>query len=104
MDRETQAMMTEMAKEAATQAVKQTLLTIGIDHNKPLEAQKDMAALRELRTLIDDPNFQKDMMHIRKWRVAMESVENKGIITSIGLVVAGGIALIIYGFKAKFLG
>jgi len=101
MDNETQALMKQMAKATADEAVKQILLTIGIDQAHPIEAQKDMAALRELRLLIDDDEFRKDMLHLRRWRKTMDGVENKGIMAAIGMTCIGGIALMLYAFKIK---
>jgi len=101
MDNETQALMKQMAKATADETVKQILLTIGIDQGNPIEAQKDMAALRELRQLIDDDEFKKDMLHLRRWRKTMDGVENKGIMAAIGMTCVGGIALMLYAFKIK---
>lgn len=99
MDR---AEMKLIAEETAIQAVNRTLTGLGIDIHNPLEAQKDMAVLREVRNLIDDEDFHKDMLHLRRWRVTMESVESKGVLAAIGLVCLGGAGLILYAFKIKF--
>ena len=103
LDKETQALMQQMAKEAADEAVKQTLLTIGINHTHPIEIQKDMAALRELRILTDDEEFRQDMLHLRKWRINMERLESKGMIAIAGMVCFGCVAAILYTFKTKIL-
>lgn len=104
MDRETQALMKQMAEEAATEAVTKTLLTLGINSNDPLGAQRDMAALRELRELVDDEEFRKDLLHLRRWRKTMDNVESKGVIAAVGLVCFGGIALVLYAFRVKLFG
>lgn len=39
----------EIAREAATQAVHETLTGLGIDADNPMEAQQDAAMLRRLR-------------------------------------------------------
>ncbi len=103
LDKATQALMQQMAKEAADEAVKQTLITIGINHKNPIEVQKDMAALRELRTLTDDEEFRQDMLHLRKWRINMDRMESKGMMTAAGMVCLGCIAAILYAFKSKIL-
>ena len=99
MDAETQALMQQMAETAARTAVQQTLLTFGIDPTQPLEAQKDMAALRELRELVDDDEFQKDQIHLRRWRKTMESIESRGVLAAMGLLCLGGLTLILFAFK-----
>lgn len=104
MDRETQALMEKMAEEAAQAAVKQTLLTLGIDPEDPLEAQKDMATLRELRGLVDDEEFQRDMLHLRQWRKTMDQVRSKGMIAALGMICLGGASLILYAFRVKIFG
>jgi hypothetical protein len=93
--------MKELAEDAAQQAVARTLLSLGIDPANPLEAQKDMAALRELRLVVDDQEFQADMIHLRRWRKTMDTVQSKGMLAAIGMVCVGGLALILYGLKIK---
>jgi len=102
MDTETRALMRELAEESAEKAVRRTLTALGIDHENPLEVQKDLAALRELRMLTSDVDFQKDMLHLRKWRKTMDSVENRGVFAALGMAIIGGLALIITGIKFKF--
>ena len=104
MDLETQALMTQIADEAANRAVGQTLLTLGIDHKDPIAVQKDMATLRELRDLIEDPEVQKDLLGLRKWRLAMDTMQSRGFLAALGLVCVGGAALILYAFRIKLFG
>lgn len=104
MDRETQALMTQIAEEAADRAVKQTLITLGIDWEDPIGAQKDMATLREVRVLVEDPETQKDLLHLRRWRKTMDNVESKGTLGAIGLICMGGMALVLYAFRIKLFG
>ncbi len=98
-DPEIQILIQRVASEAADKAVGDVLLRLGLDPANPLEVQRDMAALRELRSLMTDPEFQKDMMHIRKWRVAMESVTKRGLLTFVALIVAGTCAAVVVGMK-----
>jgi hypothetical protein len=100
-DPETRALMKEIATEAAEEAVLKTLMTMGIDASDPIEAQRDMLALRELRALIDDPEFQKDMLHLRRWRMNMNSIESKGFLAACGMAITGFIAFIIYAFQSR---
>lgn len=80
------------------------LVSLGMDPEYPLEVQKDMAALRELRNLLDDQEFQRDMLHLRKWRKSMDSVQSKGLLAIVGMIVAGGIATLWIGFKDLLTG
>lgn len=79
MDAETKALMQNISEEAAFKAVNRTLTALGVDHENPLETQRDFAAMHEVRELLSDDEFRKDMLHIRKWRMVMERVEGKGI-------------------------
>ncbi len=99
MDEQSKALVERTAQKTADMAVQQTLTSLGIDHNNPIEVQRDMASLRELRSIMDDPEFQADMLHIRKWRRSMEKVESKGLMTLVGLVTAGVCAALWVGFK-----
>jgi hypothetical protein len=71
-----------IAEAAAESAVHKTLLTLGIDANAPLE-------------------FQKDMIHVRDWRMATDKVKQKGLIASIIFVILGGIAAILIAAGVK---
>lgn len=104
MDSETKAFMREIAEDAASKAVRHTFLTLGMDPGNPIEAQKDMAALRELRGLVEDDEFQKDLVHLRRWRRAVDSVESKGLFVGLGLMCVGGLALVVYVVKLKMFG
>ena len=102
MDTETKALMREIAEESADKAVRRTLTALGIDHENPIEVQKDLASLRELRVLTADEDFQRDMLHLRRWRKTMDAVESRGILAATGMVIIGGVALILTGVKFKF--
>lgn len=104
MDDQQKALVREIASEAASKAVRETLVTLGIDVKDPLEAQSDFAMLREMRDLIKDPELQKDLLHIRKWRLAMQGVENKGLLAVMVLLATGAVAFLLSGFKIKFGG
>jgi hypothetical protein len=104
MDQETRALIHEVAEETAKCAVKDVLTKLGIDHSNPFQIQKDMAALRELRDLLEDPEIQKDLMHLRKWRVNMETIQSRGIMKALGLATLGALAGLAYGAKVYFFG
>lgn len=99
MDQETKIIVKEVADEAAKGAVDEALTRLGVDHSDPIEVQKDMAFLREVRQLIEDPETQKDLMHLRKWRKTMDSVQNKGVMTIVGILCTGLVAALILGLK-----
>jgi hypothetical protein len=94
-----QAQIELIAAEAAKKAVKETLLTLGIDADNPLAAQKDMMVLREVGDLIMDAEFRKDMEHLRTWRVTLNGVKSKGLLTLVGLIVTGVVGLTMAGFQ-----
>lgn len=85
MDDATKALIEQVAENAAEKAVAQTLRTIGIDPDHPLEAQRDM-------------------MHLRTWRITMEKVQSRGVLATLGFVMLGITVLIYIGIKAKFFG
>ena len=101
MDHETRLLMTDIADQAAHKAVRETLLTLGIDASDPIEAQRDMATLRELRDLTNSDEFKKDLLHLRRWRRTMDNVEAKGLIAGLGMLIFGSFAMILYAFKIK---
>lgn len=95
----TKAELQDIAEVAAAKAVKQTLLTLGIDASDPIQAQQDFVVLREMRALMRDQEFQADMAHIRRWRKSMEAVQSKGLLTVVGILVTGVLGLIVMGIK-----
>lgn len=95
----TRAELQDIAEVAAAKAVKQTLLTLGIDASDPIQAQQEFVVLREMRALMRDQEFQADMAHIRRWRKSMEAVQSKGLLTVVGILVTGVLGLIVMGIK-----
>jgi hypothetical protein len=75
--------MTEAeVKRIVAETVEQTLLTLGVDTDDPIELQKDLA-------------------HLRAWRESMETVRKQSLITAIGIVLAGGAGLLWLGLKGS---
>lgn len=103
-DPQTKALMEQAARVAAEEAIRQTFVMIGIDQSKPFEVQKDMASLREIRELINDPEFRKDVVHLRKWRKTMDTIESRGVLAAASLLVFGGIAAILVAFRVQIFG
>lgn len=92
--------MQTLAEQVAANVVNEMLLKMGVDHSKPLEMQHDFQALREVRVLLTDKEFQADLSHLRKWRQTMESGTSKGALTIVTMMLSGIAALIVLGFKA----
>ena len=92
--------MEALAETVASKVVEEMLIKLGIDHSRPLEVQHDFLALREVRVLLTNTEFQADLSHLRKWRQAMESGTSKGLIAIGTLVISGFAAIIVIGFKA----
>lgn len=101
MDDNMRAITREIADEVAEITVSRTLISLGINYNKPIEVQRNMASIGILREFIEDPEVQKDLLHLRRWRKTMDSVQNKGFIAALGFACVGGIALILYAFHIK---
>lgn len=93
-----------LTASAAEKAVSSVLTSLGIDTKDPIKAQRDFAALREMRELVDDDEFQRDLAHLRSWRKATEDVRAKTFMAVIGLLIAGAAAAFWIGIKAKLLG
>ncbi len=88
-----------IAEAAAMAAVEETLVKLGIDVSNPIKAQQDFMVLREVGKLVMDSEFRKDMEHLRTWRMAINDVKSKGIVTLVGILVTGSVALIVAGFR-----
>ncbi len=79
---ETEALLREIARDAARQAVDRTLLAHGIDPENPLE-------------------FQKDMLHLREWRLRIERIQDKSLMTIVVIMIGVIATAIGLGIKAK---
>ena len=69
----TEAEVKRVASEAATAAVNELLLKMGVDVSDP-------------KALIE---MQADFAHTRKWRKSVETVQRQSLITAIGILVTG---------------
>jgi len=75
--------MTEAeVKRIVAETVKETLVRLGIDADKPMEVQRD---------------FQ----FLRTWRLSTATVGVKTLTTAVGIVIAGAIGLIYVAFKGS---
>jgi hypothetical protein len=80
--------ITTVAEQAAISAVERTLLAIGIDPSDKIKAQHEFGKMREAASLLEDAEFTRDMAHLRRWRLAMESVQSKGFASTVAFLVA----------------
>ena len=55
--------------------VEQTLTRIGVDTQNPIE-------------------FQKDLQHLRSWRESVATVKKQSLVTAIGIITTGIVALV----------
>jgi hypothetical protein len=69
-------------KKIVAEAVSETLLQLGIDASDPVEMQKDMA-------------------HLRAWRESVNTVKQQGLVTAVGILVAGMLGLLWLAFKGS---
>ena len=99
LDEETRQLVATTADEAARRAVQETLIKFGIDPSSPLLVQRDMAFLREVRSVFHDPETQRDLIHLRRWRRTMDGIQSKGLLTIIGLLATGITAATWLGIK-----
>lgn len=88
-----------VVREAVGSAVKETLLSLGIDPTDAIKTQQHMHALREVSHMLDDEEFKADLLHLRKWRKSMDQVSNVGIKTAVGIVVTGFFGMIVFAVK-----
>lgn len=73
--------MTELEiKRIVRETVEETLTSLGVDHDDPIE-------------------MQKDFQHLRDWRQSVDAVRSKGIMTAFGVLIAGIIGALWVGIK-----
>lgn len=80
-DEEITALVKKTAEETAHQVMRQTLLVMGVDTSNPLA-------------------FQADMQYLRAWRESITTVKRQGLLTAVGIIVAGVLGLIWTAVKA----
>lgn len=67
-------------RKIVAETVEQTLTRMGIQAADPLEVQRDM-------------------QHLRSWRVSTETIKRQGILTAVGIVTAGILGMIWLAIK-----
>lgn len=94
------ALMKNVAAEAAEQTVRKFSIAMGLDPDKPLEAQEGFAALRQLRT----PESIADRLWTRKTRQRAEGIVGKVVMTIVGAGVLGFVHSAWAGVRGMLLG
>lgn len=89
-----------VVREAVSTAVKETLMSLGIDVKDPIKTQEQMAAVRDIAKMLDDEEFKKDLAHVRKWRQSVDKVSDVTIRTAVGVLITGFFGLIVFAVKA----
>ena len=88
-----------MEKDDITLTVHEVLESMGFDTSNRLRMQRQMAALSQLAEMLKDEDFQADLQHLRKWRMATEKVNHVGFITVITMIVSGAAGALWLGLK-----
>lgn len=70
----------EELREVVTEGVTEAFKQLGIDADEPLETQRDMA-------------------HLRKWRVAVDQTTSAGFKTATGTIILGALGALWLGIK-----
>lgn len=74
----------DQIKEIVSEGVYETFTQLGLDHENPLE-------------------MQRDFQYLRDWRVASEQLKSKGLIILAWIIITGAIAALWIGFKNMVL-
>lgn len=72
-------------EEVIEKSVKRAFVSMGIDVDNPVEVQRDM-------------------QHLRDWRMLTDAIRTKGIMTIVGIIVAGACAALWVGVKMAVKG
>jgi len=90
----------EAATTAVSTAVKQTLISLGIDVNDPIRTQEQMSALRDIAKMLEDDEFKKDLASVRKWRQSVDKVSDVTLRTAFGFIITGFFGLVVFAVKS----
>lgn len=80
---ETVAVSHSELNDVVAEAVKQTLIQLGVDTSDPLA-------------------MQRDFQHLRQWRESGEDLKRKGTVALLGIFFSGLVSLILLGLKEWF--
>lgn len=92
----------KIVETATKSAVHETLVSLGLDPEHPIRSQESMAALREMTALLNDPEYQADQIHLRKWRKSMDSASKIGFRTVVTMIFTGLVTAVSLGVAQMF--
>lgn len=90
-----------MTEPAVQEAIDHAMTRVGVDIENPQEMRADFVALREIRIFMTDRETQADLVHLRKWRKSLESMQSKGMLAAVGFLITGLLALAWAGVTSK---
>lgn len=82
MTQATRWMSEQEIRKIVAETVDQTLTKLGVDTSDPLEVQRDL-------------------QHLRAWRESSDTVKRQGLITAVGIIVAGIVGLVWLAIKGS---
>lgn len=80
MTQATRWMSEQEIRKIVAETVDQTLTRLGVDIEDPLE-------------------FQRDLQHLRAWRESADTVKRQGLVTAVGIIIAGILGLVWLAIK-----
>lgn len=83
-----------IADRAATKAVSDVLMLLGIDVTNPIKAQEEMASLRKLSAMMQDERTIANLAWLDRLHNASSIVTDTGWRTTIRILVTAGIGLL----------
>jgi hypothetical protein len=83
-----------VADRAATKAVHDTLLLLGIDTENPIRAQEEFALLRRLANTMNDPRTVDNLAFLERLHVATDRVADTGFRTIIRVAITAALGLL----------
>ncbi len=89
----------DIAVRASRKTLDGAFISLGIDPSDPVKAQDDFAALRKMKEVFEDPEYQLDRAHLRKIRTYSERIANFSIAALISAVVGGIVTLLWAGYQ-----
>lgn len=69
-------------RKIVAETVDQTLTRLGVDTDNPIE-------------------LQRDLQHLRDWRLSVAAIKRQGLITAVGVITVGILGLLWMSFSGK---
>lgn len=91
------ALLKQVADEAAIRAVERMFTAMGLDYNDPIQSQRSFAILRDFSEKLIEDEYREDMYWVRQTRTRMNGIIGKGVLTAIGIVIAGAVHTLYVG-------